>query len=298
MQAIFISYRRDDCPYAAHLVYARLVADFGVQRVFMDIDDIPLGEDFRTHIAKTVEGCSIALAIIGDFWYGTRQGLLPRIHNPRDFVRIEIEAALRRQIPVIPVLVAGARLPSEDGLPESLRELVYRNAAEVRAGRDCSNQLAALSRGIEKHLSKLAVLESEQEARPASSALRVAPGALVSISDPRLIMSTPGDALTPDALQAAGIAEATLRNSIVEFSHEDQWPAGIKSTTARWANQDKNLLAMRNYRAYKIADIGPKRYALLSVPAAENRHMPADMRLDTDFYVLVHKEAVAALGHS
>src|SRR5579871_3266789 len=169
MQAIFLSYRRDDCPYAAHLVHTRLAKDFGASRVFMDIDDIPLGEDFRTHIAQTIEGCSIAVAVIGDHWHGisSTPGAPPRIHDPDDFVRTEIEIALRRKIPVIPVLVGGAKLPSKVSLPESLHELIFRNAVEVRAGKDCHAQLSTLSSGIDRHLQKLAVLEQGSIPDPA-----------------------------------------------------------------------------------------------------------------------------------
>ena len=153
MPRIFISYRRDDSGYAASIVRNQLEGEFGVGSVFMDIDNIPLGVDFRTHLADAVATCDVLVALIGETWAGASQGgVQRRIDDAKDFVRIEIEAALHRGIPVVPVLVDKAQLPAVDSLPESLRELVFRNAAEVRAGRDQAAQLAALAKGLRKHL--------------------------------------------------------------------------------------------------------------------------------------------------
>ena len=76
---------------------------------------------------------------------------LRRIDDPTDFVRIEIEAALQRQIPIVPVLVGEARMPMENDLPEPLRPLVFRNAAELRSGRDMNHHVELLIRGLRAH---------------------------------------------------------------------------------------------------------------------------------------------------
>src|SRR5436309_13635421 len=138
MPKIFISYRREDSGYAVLAIYDRLSSHFGREAVFMDIDTIPFGVDFRKHLDEAVGQCDILLAVIGESWLevrfkdGPKQGQR-RLDDPADFVRLEIQAALARDIPVIPVLVGSAAMPAEQQLPEGLRDLAYRNAADVRA---------------------------------------------------------------------------------------------------------------------------------------------------------------------
>jgi hypothetical protein len=64
-------------------------------------------------------------------------------------VRLEIESALKRDIPVVPVLVDNARMPAETDLPDSLRSLAYRHAAELRPGRDLQHHINILTLGIQ-----------------------------------------------------------------------------------------------------------------------------------------------------
>jgi hypothetical protein len=93
------------------------------------------------------------LALIGDSWINaaTKDGRR-RLDNPADFVRLEIESALSRSIPVVPVLLDQATMPSEDELPRSLKPLAYRHAAELRSGRDLRHHIDELIEGLEKHL--------------------------------------------------------------------------------------------------------------------------------------------------
>lgn len=164
MTKIFISYRRDDSSYIAGMINERLEKHFGPNSVFLDIDSIPLGLDFRKHIFDSVGQCNVLLALIGDSWINsTNDQGSRRLDDPTDFVRLEVESALKRDIPVIPVLVGKARMPSATELPSSLRELAFRNAAEVRAGLDLQEHLTRLVRGIDL-LSKNnpTILESQQ----------------------------------------------------------------------------------------------------------------------------------------
>lgn len=128
---IFISYRREDCAGHAGRLYDRLCARFGAAQIFMDIDSIEPGEDFVEVIDKTVGSCNVLLAVIGQEWLASSTGGKPRLHNPDDFVRLEIATALRREIRVIPVLVQGAPMPSLQELPDDLKRLVRRNALDV-----------------------------------------------------------------------------------------------------------------------------------------------------------------------
>jgi hypothetical protein len=155
MPKIFISYRREDSQDITGRIYDRLDFRFGRENLFFDVDTIPFGVDFRKHLDQAVGQCDVLLAIIGEGWLdvcfqaGPKQGLR-RLDDPADFVRIEIESALARGIPVIPVLVGRATMPGDQDLPEGLlRQLAFRNAAEVRSGRDFRDHVDRLIRGIE-----------------------------------------------------------------------------------------------------------------------------------------------------
>ena len=58
-----------------------------------------------------------------------------RLDDPADFVRLETASALRRDIPVIPVVVRGAKMPAVSALPDDLKDLSYRNAVELTLAR-------------------------------------------------------------------------------------------------------------------------------------------------------------------
>lgn len=119
----------------------------------MDVDSIPLGLDFRTYLDTQVGRCDVFVAIIGPDWMGPTdtQGRT-KLDGPRDFVRIEIESALKRQIPVIPVLVRRASIPPAEQLPQSIQDLPYRNGISVRPGSDFHRDMDRLIKHIEAHL--------------------------------------------------------------------------------------------------------------------------------------------------
>ena len=146
---MFISYRREDSIGIAGRIRDRLVKEFTADQVFFDIDTIPLGVDFRTHIDQTVAGCDVMLVLIGHRWADTKDGQgQRRLDQPGDSVRLEVEAALRRQIRVIPVLVDGASIPPADALPESLASLAFRNGIQVRYDPDFHTDVDRLIRGL------------------------------------------------------------------------------------------------------------------------------------------------------
>ena len=115
----------------------------------MDIDSIPFGLDFRKQVQDALMRNDVVLAIIGPKWLGRTRAGSARINETTDPVRIEIEAALARGIPVVPVLVGRANMPREADLPESLKQLSYLNAAEVSSGRDFNQQMERLRRSID-----------------------------------------------------------------------------------------------------------------------------------------------------
>ena len=130
---VFISYRRADSAGYSGRVMDRLDRELGRDLVFMDVDAIPLGTNFSKVLHQEVAKCGVLLAVIGPNWLDARdEHGNRRLDNPNDFVRIEIAAALQRSIPVIPLLLDGARIPKADELPEDLKELALRNGMEVR----------------------------------------------------------------------------------------------------------------------------------------------------------------------
>jgi TIR domain len=136
VRAIFISYRRDDAEGEAGRLFHDLVAEFGAEQVFIDVSGIEPGRDFRKVIEKHVASCGVVLTIIGKNWIDAKDeaGRL-RLDDPMDFVRLETASALRRDIPVIPVVVHGGRMPQPQQLPEDLQDLAYRNGVELTHAR-------------------------------------------------------------------------------------------------------------------------------------------------------------------
>jgi hypothetical protein len=154
---IILSYRRADSAGITGRIFDRFLTHFGPERVFMDIDNIPFGIDFREHIKKELGNSDVVLVIMGQRWLN--DGGVRRIDNQNDLVRIEVETALQRGIPVIPVLVDGATMPQLEELPDSLHGLVYRNAAMVDSGRDFHVHMDRLIRSISRLVEKPAAPE-------------------------------------------------------------------------------------------------------------------------------------------
>lgn len=134
---LFISYRRDDSAGYAGRLFDYLSAHFGAENVFMDIDTIEPGEDFRQVVSRAMGTCDVVLVMIGKQWLNISDASSRRrLDDPRDLVRMEVGAALsNRRIRVIPVLVRGASMPGEHELPDGLKELAWRNAIELSDSR-------------------------------------------------------------------------------------------------------------------------------------------------------------------
>ena len=151
-QTIILSYRREDSAGVTGRIFDRLSQEFGTDRVFMDIDSMPAGVDFHEHLQQILGDCGALLVVIGKSWRSQRKGQPARIMDPDDWVRIEVETALDRSIPVVPLLIDGASLPGRDHLPESLWPLLRRNALPVDSGRDFHAQLSRLVRDLRLQL--------------------------------------------------------------------------------------------------------------------------------------------------
>lgn len=132
LRSIFINYRRNDSEGEAGRLFDDLVSRFSDKSVFMDVAAIEPGRDFRKAIDQSIADCNVLLAIIGLEWLEVKDAAGGRrLDDPNDFVRVELASALRRDIPVIPVLVRGAKMPHVELLPDDLKELAFRNAVEL-----------------------------------------------------------------------------------------------------------------------------------------------------------------------
>jgi hypothetical protein len=176
MPRIAISYRRDDSAGITGRIFDRLIAQYGSDPVFRDVDNIPLGVDFREHINSILVQADITLVVVGKRWFGPLPRRRRRIDDPADPVRVEVETALRNGLPVVPVLVEGGAMPNVDQLPDSLREFVYRNGLEVDSGRDFDQHIERLIRSMEPILARRAK-ELEEPARQAEEEKRRAEAA-------------------------------------------------------------------------------------------------------------------------
>src|SRR5580704_17628195 len=152
MQKIVISYRRADSAWTVRCIFDRLVAHYGTDSVFMDIDAIPLGSDFRGQIDEALQEADFVVAVVGPDWVGARKRGRNRINDDDDPVRMEIAIALRRGVPIVPVLANRAIMPHAVDLSESLREFTFRNAVEVDAGRDFDQQIGRLIHAMDQLL--------------------------------------------------------------------------------------------------------------------------------------------------
>ena len=149
---IFISYRRGKTAVYAELLATLLRTHFGHDQVFKDKDSIPFGRDFVEAITSAVASCDVLIALIDPEWTtvldtsGRR-----RIDDPGDYVRLEVETALQRNIPVIPILVDGAAPLRTEELPPSLHGLPRRNALPLTT-EALPSQINRLIEDIEQQL--------------------------------------------------------------------------------------------------------------------------------------------------
>lgn len=164
MTKIFVSYRRADSADTAERIVEHLTeisGKFSATDLFFDVDSIPVGANFRRYITERVSQCVVMLVVIGPDWVSvTNPDGSRRLDDPSDQVRLEVEAALSRQMTLIPILVRGASIPHADELPESIRELVDYNGLMVRHAPDFKSDIARLIEALEKIVGKSRVHES------------------------------------------------------------------------------------------------------------------------------------------
>lgn len=220
MSGIFLSYRRDDASGWAGRLYEHLVREVGPEQVFIDIDTIAPGEDFRKAIELTMDVCDVVMVVIGPSWLTARdEAGNRRLEDERDTHRAEVLAALTADVRVVPLLVGGAKMPQASELPEPLKGLSYRNAAVVedrRFAADVSALVQTLRRAADN-----AYPSGEETHRPPSRTTR------------GLSTSRRGGALPWEAILAgAGTVIAVVWGLLLDRWHDEYaWIAILATVT-------------------------------------------------------------------
>lgn len=141
---LFISYRRGDDRQAAGRLRDRLAGEFGQDNVFLDVDSVEIGEDFRDRIRKTIDAADVVLVLIGPHWE------CARLVEPNDFVRLELAEALSQRKLIVPVLLEGGSMPSSEELPPELASFSFRNAARLRSDPDFRSDVAKIVDALQR----------------------------------------------------------------------------------------------------------------------------------------------------
>jgi hypothetical protein len=189
MGKVFLCYRREDSGAHAGRVKDWLERDFGADVLFMDVDNIPMGRNFVKVLRAEVTKCEVLLAFIGRNWLDVRdEDGSRRLDNPNDFVRIEIAEALKRDIPVVPILLDGARIPSASHLPKELEELSFRNGIDLRLS-SFHSDVDRLREGLKKELradpgtTEIKSPKQAREARPKQVEAKLEPSSSLAAAD-------------------------------------------------------------------------------------------------------------------
>jgi hypothetical protein len=184
MPKIVISYRREDTASVAGRIYDRLCDRYGRDAIFRDIDAIPLGADFREHLEQMLNDADVLICIIGGRWLGRSRRGPSRISEPGDYIRLEVERALQRNIPIIPVLIDKTKIPTGADLPESVHGLLFRQAITINQLQDFDVHTKRLIDGLDRILASAVPVSNVQ---PAVDSVRdvqaVDPIVAVSIKD-------------------------------------------------------------------------------------------------------------------
>jgi len=148
MAQVFISYRRDDAPYAARLVRDALAARFGIRNVFFDVENIPPSQEWKARIEQELMGCKALVIIVGKKW----NRLLKRASPESDMVQLEIRTSHHYGARIYVVLVDGVSASSvkPQGDLEFLCGIQF---TFVRPGSDCSKDLTELVQSISGNIS-------------------------------------------------------------------------------------------------------------------------------------------------
>jgi len=144
---VFVSYRRQDSSAAARWLAQTVSRTFGAQSVFVDTESIRMGDEWPARIDQALGFATILIAVIGERWLRIADDAgRRRLDKEDDWVRNEIAHALEQKLHVIPLLLAGTKLPKKNELPAPLERLTSRQAFDLRDDRWESDLALLLAR--------------------------------------------------------------------------------------------------------------------------------------------------------
>lgn len=146
---VFVSYRRTDAFAVDQLVQA-LQHEFGEHHVIQDTVTFEPGASFPKEIEQSIRNCKLMLVVIGPRWCGSDENSI-MLHED-DWVRREVELAIKSGRPLLPVLLSGASMPETSQLPDTMHDLLSSNAVQLRTGEDAIGDLRRLTAVVRKHL--------------------------------------------------------------------------------------------------------------------------------------------------
>lgn len=165
---VFISYRRKDAPspVLAEWLYNLLVAELGIGTVFFDRSELEEGDDFPEVLRAAVEGASVFVPLIGPTWNPIAADGSRRLHNSRDFVRMEVATWLNccehdNKRFTVPLLFDGASFPLQSELPECLHTLTKFNANRIESPYQSS--LSSITNTIVRRIDEIDSLPPEEK---------------------------------------------------------------------------------------------------------------------------------------
>jgi len=220
MPHVYISHDRESLGVARQ-IYDRL-RKLGVE-VWIDIHNVPPGADVHKHIDDALNVATAVLAVIGPNW-------VQELRDDGGFVRMELEHALRRGIPVIPIFVNGAPTLEPKELPGNLETLAYRNGLQLDDGSNFADSIGRLTRSLDAIASRrhpsVDILEKERGVTPGSgNAAGPIPG-----SAPPPAAPAAGPREPEVEAMAWRRAPSSSAQDTIEFGVS--YPAGFKRTTS------------------------------------------------------------------
>jgi len=154
---IFMSYRHSDSSHAAGRMFDRMVLAFGNDRVFKDVNSIQVGaRDFAMEIKQQIESARVMLVVVGNTWVHVQnKNGQRRLEDPQDYVRIELEWGLKKDIPILPILLDDTPMPDAKNLPESIMSFSKCQSTRVRSDPDFDQDMERLIKYVESYISGL-----------------------------------------------------------------------------------------------------------------------------------------------
>jgi anti-anti-sigma factor len=200
---IFLNYRRNDNAHATDRLFDRLAAEFGRDNIFYDVSSVPIGVNWRKYITDRVSQCDVFVATVGDSWLEE----LRRREGTNDMVRFEIESALKRGVPIVPVQVGTTPIPARESLPADIADFADWNGTLLRPGLDFTGDMQRLMERLKEMARALT------QSAPATPA---APG-------------TPAPACFQEVRRVGAVTVVVLRSSILDEDGSRALYDGLKT---------------------------------------------------------------------